>query len=90
MINGPDNDMKGIMIETEGTDHFQLLEERVGSLIKNISSLREEKESLVEKLNEQECQITDLTSDVEQLKEGRDKAKDRMVSLVEKIEQLDI
>jgi len=71
----------------EGTDHFQLLEERVGSLIKNITSLREEKKSLVEKLNEQECRITDLTSNVEHLKEGRDKAKDRIVSLLEKIEQ---
>jgi len=78
------------MVEAEGTDHFQLLEERVGSLIQHLTSLRDEKISLMEKINEQERKITDLTIDVERLKEGRDKAKDRMVSLLEKIEQLDI
>jgi len=78
------------VVEAEGTDHFQLLEERVGSLIQHVTSLREEKELLVEKINEQERKITDLARDVKRLKEGRHKAKDRMVLLLEKIEQLDI
>lgn len=74
----------------EETDHFQLLETRVESLIRFTTSLGEEREALAEKIRIQEDKIADLSRDVEHLKEARDKAKERILSLLEKIEQLDI
>ena len=74
----------------EETDKFQLLEEKVDSLIKYITLLRNEKDQLMEKIHAQEGKIEDLTGEVARLKEVRDNAKQRMVSLLEKIEKLDI
>jgi FtsZ-binding cell division protein ZapB len=73
----------------EETDQFQLLEEKIDKLITTIKSLKTEKESLNEKLQIQEERLTDLTREVEGLKSGRDKARQRIVSLLEKIEQID-
>ncbi len=74
----------------EEIDQFQLLEEKVDSLIKFITSLKREKESLVEKINIQEEKIADLAKEVELLKGIRYKAKQSIVSLLEKIEQLEV
>ena len=51
----------------EDMDQFQLLEEKVDSLIKYIASLKKEKESLAEKLHIQEEKLTDLMHEVEEL-----------------------
>ena len=74
----------------EEIDQFQLLEEKVNSLISLIGSLREEKESLNGKITVQEEKIAGLSAEVEQLKAVRDNAKKRVVSLLEKIEQLEM
>lgn len=74
----------------EEIDQFQLLEDKVDSLIRFITALKKEKESLVEKIQIQEGRITDLIGQMDHLKASRDKAKERVVSLLEKIEQLDI
>ena len=74
----------------EKVDQFQLLEEKIDSLIKMLGSLRKEKESLAEKVHIQNEKIADLNGELESLRAGRDKAKQRLVSLLEKIEQLDI
>ena len=74
----------------EEIDQFQLLEEKVDSLIQFITALKKEKESLVEKTQIQEGEIADLIGQMDHLKASRDKAKQRVVSLLEKIEQLDI
>lgn len=71
-------------------DQFRLLEERVDTLIKFITSLKQEKESLVEKIQLQEEKIAGLGEEVEHLKGVREKVKVRIVSLLEKIEQLDM
>ena len=73
----------------EEIDQFQLLEQKIDKLITTIKSLKTEKESLNEKLQIQEERLTDLTREVEGLKSGRDKARQRIVSLLEKIEQVD-
>ncbi len=78
------------MEREEEFDQFQLLEEKVDSLIKQITSLRKGKEQLMEKIDIQEGKIEDLAGEVERLKGARDNAKQRVVSLLEKIEQLDI
>ncbi len=71
-------------------DQFQLLEEKVDSLIRLMGSYKKEKESLVEKINIQEEKISDLTGELNHLKAARDMAKKRIVSLLEKIEQIEM
>jgi chromosome segregation ATPase len=78
------------MLKTEEMDQFQVLEAKVDSLIKFTHSLKKEKESLVEKLHFQEEKIADLKSEIETLKGSRDKAKQRVLSLLEKLEQIEI
>ena len=73
----------------EEADQFQLLEEKIDKLITTIKALKTEKESLNEKLQIQDEKLTDLAREVEGLKSGRDKARQRIVSLLEKIEQID-
>jgi cell division protein ZapB len=74
----------------EEIEQFQLLEEKVNNLISLIMGLRKEKESLTEKFRIQEEKLTDLTQQLEDLRGARDKAKQRIVSLLEKIEQVEI
>jgi chromosome segregation ATPase len=78
------------MFKTEEMDQFQVLEAKVDSLIKFAHSLKKEKESLLEKLHIQEGKIADLLSELESLKGSRDKAKQRVLSLLEKLEQIEI
>ena len=75
---------------SEEMDQFQLLEEKVDSLIEYIASLRKQNESLAEKLHIQEEKITNLAEEVEHLRGARVKVKQRIVTLLERIEQLDI
>jgi chromosome segregation ATPase len=78
------------MFKTEEMDQFQILEAKVDSLIKFAHSLKKEKESLLEKLHIQEEKIANLTGELETLKGSRDKAKQRVLSLLEKLEQIEI
>nr|NIR17535.1 cell division protein ZapB [Desulfobacterales bacterium] len=70
----------------EDMDQFQLLEEKVDSLIQYIATLKKEKESLAEKLHIQAEKLTNLTQELEQLKAARGKVKQRVVTLLERIE----
>ena len=72
----------------DGVDQFQLLEDKIDNLIEMIKSLKSEKESFAEKFQIQEEKLADLTKEVEGLKSGRDKAKQRILSLLEKMEQI--
>ena len=74
----------------EDMDQFQLLEEKIDSLIQYIATLKKENESLAEKLHIQEEKLTNLTNELEQLKEARGRVKQRVVTLLERIEQADI
>ena len=71
-------------------DQFQLLEEKVDSLIQFIEVYKQEKESLSEKIRLQEKKIAGLTGDMKQLQGARDKAKQMISSLLSKIEQLEL
>ena len=71
-------------------DQFQLLEERVDSLIQFIEAFKKEKESSTEKIRIHEEKIADLTGDIEFLKGARDRAKQMISSLLAKIEQLEL
>jgi len=74
----------------EEKDQFEVLESKVDSLIRFASSLKKEKESLLEKLSIQEEKIADLSGEVENLRAGRDKAKQRVVFLLEKLDQINL
>ena len=73
-----------------GIDQFQLLEEKIDNLIEFITVLKREKESIAEKNQIQEEKIADLNKQLESLKAGRDSARQRIVSLLEKIESVGI
>jgi hypothetical protein len=69
-------------------DQFQLLEEKVEQLIGMVSDLKKEKEAIEEKSKIQEEKLMDISAQMERLKVGRDQAKQRIISLLEKIEQI--
>jgi uncharacterized coiled-coil DUF342 family protein len=71
-------------------DYFKLLEEKVGFLISQIRSLRDDRESLLEKISQQGKSIAEIAGEVEKLKSDRDKVKDRIANILKKIEQMDI
>jgi len=78
------------MQKGEEKDQFEILEGKVDSLIRFVGSLKKEKESLLEKISIQEEKIADLSSEVESLRHGRDKAKQRVVFLLEKLDQINL
>lgn len=78
------------MNTNEEIEQFQLLEEKIDSLLEMISSLKKEKSSLAEKVLIQEEKLTDLAGQVEKLKGARDSARQRIVAILEKIEQIDM
>jgi uncharacterized coiled-coil DUF342 family protein len=67
-----------------------VLEKKVDNLIELIAHLRKEKKVLTEKVQIQDKEIGDLSKELKDLKSTRDKAKQRIVHLLEKIEQIDI
>ena len=69
-------------------DQFELLEEKIDRLIGSIQSLKRENEALNEKLQIQEEKLGDMNEQVENLRASRDNAKARIVSLLDKIEQI--
>jgi uncharacterized coiled-coil protein SlyX len=78
------------MNKGEEKDQFEILEGKVDSLIRFADSLKKDRESLLEKIHIQEEKIGNLNSEVENLKCSRDKARQRIVSLLEKLDQIDI
>jgi uncharacterized coiled-coil DUF342 family protein len=78
------------MEQRNEVDYFKVLEEKVGLLIAQIKSLKDERESLREKISQQERTIADFVGEVEKLKSSRDKVRDRIVNILKKIEQMDI
>jgi septal ring factor EnvC (AmiA/AmiB activator) len=81
--------MRRTMHTGEEIDQFQMLEEKVDSLIKMVNGMKRDRESLLEKIHIQEEKIADLTGEAEGLRATRDKAKQRILSLLEKLEQID-
>ena len=71
-------------------DQFQLLEEKVDSLIQFIEAFKKEKESSIEKIRIQDEKIAVLTGDIEFLNGARERAKQMISSLLAKIEQLEL
>ena len=84
------NEDSNTMNETGDVDQFQLLEQKIDGLIELITDLRNEKTLLAEKVQTQEQTISELRMQVENLNANRDRAKQKIVSLLEKIEHIEI
>jgi len=78
------------MEQRNEVDYFKVLEEKVGLLISQISSLKNEREKLREKILQQQKTISDLSSEVEKIRGNRDKVRERIINILNKIEQMDI
>jgi len=72
----------------EEVDQFQLLEDKIDSLIEKTMTLKSEKEALEGKLLIEEEKVSDLNSKIETLRSGRNDAKQKIMSLLEKMEQV--
>jgi hypothetical protein len=78
-------------METNGElDQFQILEEKVDTLIQFVIALKKEKETLAEKVQVQAERLADLNDQLEGSRAARDGAKQRIAALLEKMEQIDI
>ncbi len=71
------------MNREDNTDYFLILEEKVESLIKYIHTLKKENNALSMK-------VESISRELEQLSKARDNAKDRMIALLKKIDQLNV
>jgi uncharacterized coiled-coil DUF342 family protein len=74
----------------EEMDQFQLLEQKIDGLLELVGTLRTEKAALAEKAQIQEERLRDLAEEVESMKTARDKAKQRILTLLDKIEKVEI
>ena len=71
-------------------EQFELLEQKVDSLLELLENLKKEKEALAERVQIQEEKIADLNAQLEALKSGRDKAKQKILHLLEKLERVEL
>ena len=71
-------------------DQFQLLEERVDSLIEKAMTLKRENETLEEKLLRAEEKVSEMSAKIEKFHSDRDDAKNKIMSLLEKMEQVSV
>ena len=71
-------------------EQFQALEAKIERLIQYVASIQREKEELKERIRVQEEKCGALNDEVEKLRQNRDKAKQKILSLLEKIERLGI
>jgi len=78
------------MMMAEEMDQFQLLEQKIDGLLELVGSLRKEKAALAEKTQIQEERLRDVAEEVETLKTARDKARQRILTLLDKIEKVEI
>jgi len=74
----------------EELDQFGVLEKKVEALIQYVGSFQKEKEALTEKIHIMEEKVADMGEEMQRLRSARDQAKQRIVTLLEKIEQLGV
>jgi len=74
----------------EEDDQFQLLEDKIDELIKHITSLEQKNKSIIENIRIQEGKIAELREETKNFQADKEKASQKVKSLLEKIEKLDI
>ena len=71
-------------------DQFELLEQKIDLRIERIGVLKRDNDALGEKVRTQEEKLTELNQNLQTLKDARDQARQRIVSLLEKIEHVSV
>jgi FtsZ-binding cell division protein ZapB len=84
------NILRSTMEHQEEIDQFKILEEKIGILIGKVSSLKDEKESIITKVREQDRVIADLKGELDNIKTTRDKTRVRIQSILDKINKMDL
>ncbi len=82
MINGVNMEF------TTETDYFKLLEDKISELINKMQAMKDEKESFLKTIDDQKSQIDTLSSELKGLRESKHQAKERITSIIEKIDKL--
>jgi len=70
-------------------DQFQILEDKIDGLIRLVADLRADKESLGEKVHILEEKLANVTEQMEGFKASRERAKQRIIGLLDKIERIE-
>ncbi len=73
---------------TTETDYFKLLEDKISELITKMQAIKDEKESFIKTIEDQKSRIDTLTNELKDLRESKNQAKERITSIIEKIEKL--
>jgi len=69
-------------------DKFEILEEKVTRLIEAYASLKEEKESLGERLTQKESEIQKLKEKISHLCREREAAREKVKGLLNRVDRL--
>jgi hypothetical protein len=77
------------METSEEIGPFRVLEKKVEALIVYTASLKQEKERLVEKLHTEEKKTRKLMNEIKELKAVKVNVKQRVATLLERIERVD-
>lgn len=70
------------------TDYFKLLEDKIGELINKLQRTKDEKETLNKTIDDQKLKINALNNELNDLKENKRLVKDRITTILEKIDKL--
>lgn len=73
---------------TAETDYFKLLEDKIGELINKVQQMKDEKESFIRTIDDQKSRIDTLTDELNEMRENKNKAKERITTIIEKIDKL--
>lgn len=73
---------------TTDTDYFKLLEDKIGELISKMQQIKDEKESFLKTIDDQKRQIDTLTNELKDLRDVKNEAKERITTIIEKIDKL--
>ncbi len=71
-------------------EQFSILEQKVESLISLVSSLKEDKIDLEKKVQGQGERISSFANEIDKLKADKDLVKKRIITLLEKIEKINL
>ena len=70
-------------------EQFQELEQKIEGLLRLVNSLKEEKKSLLQKIDDQENNILLVYEELEKLQSSRDNARKKLIEIIDKINQVE-
>jgi len=77
-------------MELDDSEQFSLLEQKVESLISLVRFLKEEKIDLEKKVQDQGEKISSIANEIDTLRADKGLVRERIVTLLEKIEKINL